>query len=72
MRILPKRAFRLEVGLERYQCTPGRVQDVDDRFAASPMYKLGVAAGDIAVIGSAAQLRAVENDPEAVKPRGKK
>ena len=71
MRILPKKAFRLEVGFERYQCAPGRVQDVDDRFAASPMYKAAVAANEIITIENAAQLRAAENGAEA-KPRAKK
>ena len=72
MRILPKKAFRLEVGLEQYQCSPGRVQDVDDRFAMSAMYRAAVAAGDIVVIQNAAQLRAAENDSEAGKPRARK
>lgn len=69
MRILPRKAFRFEAGLRKYRCVPGKIQDVDERFAKCLMFKLGLQSGDIQVITTPEQLRAAENDPDEGKPK---
>lgn len=71
MRILAKKAFRFEVGLDSYQCIPGKIQDMDDKFSKSLLFKLAQAEKSIEVIETTAQQKQIENDPDAVKP-GKK
>lgn len=68
MRILAKKAFRFEVGLASYQCIPGKIQDMDDKFAESRLFKMARTEGSIEVIENAVQQKRVENDPNAATP----
>lgn len=69
MRILPRKAFLFEVGLDSYQCIPGMIQDCPDKFRNSAMYKLAAAEGSIEVIDSRAALIKAENDVDEGKPK---
>lgn len=71
MRILPRKAFLFEVGLDSYQCIPGMIQDCPDKFRNSAMYKLAAAEGSIEVIDSRAALIKAENDVDEGKPKAK-
>lgn len=72
MRILAKKAFRFEVGLESYQCIPGKIQDMNDKFSESLLFKMARAEGSIEVIENTAQQKQIENDSTAIKPLEKK
>lgn len=72
MRILAKKAFRFEVGLESYQCIPGKIQDMNDKFSESLLFTMARAEGSIEVIENAAQQKQVENDSTATTPAKKK
>lgn len=72
MRILAKKAFRFEVGLESYQCIPGKIQDMNDKFSESLLFQMARTEGSIEVIENSAQQKQLENDPNAAKPSEKK
>lgn len=72
MRILAKKAFRFEVGLESYQCIPGKIQDMNDKFSESLLFQMARTEGSIEVIENSAQQKQLENDPDAAKPSKKK
>lgn len=69
MRILPRKAFLFEVGLDSYKCIPGMIQDCPDKFKKSAMYKLAVDEGSIELINSRAEQRKAENDKNEGKPK---
>lgn len=68
MRILPRKAFLFEVGLDSYKCIPGMIQDCPDKFKKSAMYKLAVADGSIELITTRSEQRKAENDKNEGKP----
>ena len=69
MRILPRKAFLFEVGLDSYKCIPGMIQDCPDKFANSAMFKLAVSEGSVDLITTRVEQRKVENDKDEGKPK---
>ena len=69
MRILPRKAFLFEVGLDSYKCIPGMIQDCPDKFKKSAMYKLAADEGSIELINTRDDLRKAENDKNEGKPK---
>lgn len=69
MRILPRKAFLFEVGLDSYKCIPGMIQDCPDKFKKSAMYKLATNEGSIELINTRDDQRKAENDKNEGKPK---
>lgn len=60
MKIFAKKCFMLRIGNEKRQTKPLVIQDIPDKFAKSPMFKAGVAAGDIEVLATIVQQKEAE------------
>lgn len=68
MRIFPRKAFRFEIGLDRFQCMPGKIQDMPDKFAKSKMFRMAAAEGSVDVLSTPTKQRKAENDSATGRP----
>lgn len=63
-RILARKAFQFEVGLDYFKCIPGMIQDMPDKFKNSMLFKMAQKAGEVDLIENAVQQKEAETDPK--------